>query len=297
MIKEVDAKHLLNTNKYPASWFGCKYIFNIYRGCEHKCIYCDSRSLCYQIENFDDLIVKKNSAEILRKEIKSKRKKGTIGTGSMSDPYTLSEKKLEITKKCLEIIAEYNYPVHITTKSNLILRDIDILQEINKIYASVSMTITTSDDSLGLIVEPLAPKSSDRFKALGILSSIGITTSITMMPILPFIEDNYENIRDIVQKAAYYGVKNIIPSLGMTMRDRQRAYYYKKLDENFTGIREKYEKKYGDRYECYDPNFKKLLYALKEECSKFNISLKMPSYEEKNTGVQLSFFNSNTRNQ
>lgn len=289
MIKEIQGKVLLSKNKYPSSWFGCRYLFNIYRGCEHKCIYCDSMSLCYRIENFDELNIKINSPSLLENELKSRRKKGTIGTGSMSDPYTLSEKKYMITRKCLEIISKYNYPVHITTKSNLILRDIDILSEINKIYASVAMTITTSDDSLAKIIEPYAPSSSDRFKALGVLSSLGICTSITLMPVLPFLEDDEKNILEIVNKADYYGVKHIVPFLGMTMRDRQKAYFYQKLDENFPGIRDKYEKKYKDNYKCFDNNMNKLGNLLLEACNKYNISLKMPSYDEKLTNIQLSF--------
>ena len=178
MIKEIEAKTLLSRNKKPSSWFGTHYLFNIYRGCQHKCIYCDSRSLCYRIDNFDDLLVKKNSVELLRKELKSKRKKGTIGTGSMSDPYTISEKDYKLTRGCLKVISDYNYPVHITTKSNLILRDVDILTEINKIYACVAMTVTTTNDDLSSIIEPGAPKSSERLKAVGVLSSLGINTCI-----------------------------------------------------------------------------------------------------------------------
>lgn len=188
MSKEIEAKSILIRNKQPSGWFGTSYLFNIYRGCEHHCIYCDSRSLCYRINNFDELIVKKNAVDLLKKELKSKRKKGAIGTGSMSDPYTKSEKDYKLTRGCLETISEYNYPVHITTKSNLILRDVDLLQEINKIYASVAMTVTTTDDKLAEIIEPGAPSSTDRFKAIGVLSSIGVCTSITMMPILPSIK-------------------------------------------------------------------------------------------------------------
>jgi DNA repair photolyase len=291
MIKEIEAKSLLSTNKNPASWFGTSYLFNIYRGCEHRCIYCDSRSLCYKVENFDDLLVKVNAVEILKKELKSKRKKGCLGTGAMTDPYTISEKKYSLTRKCLEEIVKYNYPIHITTKSNLILRDVDILQEVNKIYASVAMTITTIDDNLSKIVEPFAPSSTDRFKALGVLSTLGICTSITMMPILPFIEDSEENIIGIVEKANYYGVKYIVPWLGMSLRDRQRAYYYENLDKKFPGIREKYEKRFADRYKCSARNINKLGYALKNACAKYDISLNMPSYQHKISSVQLSLLN------
>lgn len=288
MIKEVTAKTLLLKNKKPSQWFGANYLFNIYRGCEHKCIYCDSRSLCYGIENFHDLIVKKNAAELLRKELKTKRKKGTIGTGSMSDPYTISEKSYKLTREALKIIAEYNYPVHITTKSNLILRDIDLLKKINKIYASVAITITTTDNNLSKIIEPAAPSSIERFKTLETLGKEGITTSITMMPILPYLEDSKENILDIVKKANYYGVKYIVPWLGMSLRDRQRAYYYKALDKNFPGVKERYEETYGNDYICNVRNASYLWNILKESCLKYNIKLEMPIYEERSQAVQLS---------
>jgi DNA repair photolyase len=287
MTKEIEAKILLSKNKKPSSWFGTSYLFNIYRGCEHGCIYCDSRSLCYKVDNFDELIVKKNAVELLHKELKSKRKKGCLGTGAMTDPYTLSEKKYSFTRGCLEVIAEYNYPIHLTTKSNLILRDLDILQEINKIYASVAITITTTDDNLAKKIEPHAPSSTDRFKVLGILSTLGICTSITMMPILPFIEDTEENIISIVEKADYYGVKHIVPWIGMSLRDRQRDYFYEKLDKNFPGIKEKYKKRFGDRYKCSGRNITKLNYALKNACAKYGISLKMPYYENKVSSIQL----------
>lgn len=289
MTKEITSKKILSLNKKPSSWFGVKYLFNIYRGCEHKCIYCDSRSLCYGIENFDELNVKINAIELLEKELKNKRKKGTLGTGAMSDPYTISEKKYMLTRKSLEIVEKYKYPIHITTKSNLILRDVDILQEVNKIYASVAITITASDDDLAEKIEPFASSSSDRFKALGILSTLGICTSITMMPILPFIEDNEKNIRQIVEKAGFYGVKYIVPWLGMSLRDRQRIYYYEKLDEYFPGVKDKYIKRFNDRYRCTVRNINKLSEILKEECYRQGIALKMPMYEEKVAKIQLSF--------
>lgn len=288
MIKEIQAKSLLSVCKKPSAWFGVKYNFNIYRGCEFQCIYCDSRSECYGIENFRDLIVKINAVELLRKEIASKRKKGVIGTGAMGDPYTISEKKYALTRKALEVIAEFRYPVHITTKSNLVLRDVEILQEINKIYASVSITVTTANDELARKVEPFSPPPTDRLKALGILSTLGICTSITMMPVLPYIEDNAEDICQIVSKAAFYGVKYIVPCFGMTLRDRQRAYYYNKLDELFPGIRQKYEKRFGTRYSCSSNNSRKLYDAFNEACNKYGISAKMPTYESKITSMQLS---------
>lgn len=289
MVSEVDAKSILITYKNPSSWFGVKYGMNIYRGCQHGCIYCDSRSECYQIDKFEDIIVKKNAVELLKKELSRKRIKGTIGTGAMSDPYIPIENQYKMTQKALQVIADNRYPVHITTKSNLILRDIDILEEINNIYASVAITITTADNLLAQKIEPAAPVSSDRFKAIGILSTLGINVGITMMPILPFMEDSEKNIIEIIKKANEYGAKFIYPSFGMTLRDRQRDYYYSKLDEIFPGMRNKYEKKFGSFYGCKANNVNKLKKIFDEACGKYGISTKMPTYEKKISDVQLSF--------
>ena len=288
MIREMEARTLLVTCKKPSAWFGVRYNMNLYRGCEHRCIYCDSRSECYGIENFHDLTVKKNAVELLRKELAAKRKKGTVGTGAMGDPYTPSERKLGITRKALEVLAEFRYPVHITTKSNLVLRDVDLLEHINRIYASVAITLTTADDELARKIEPCAPSPTDRLKALGVLSAVGINTSVTMMPILPFLEDNEANITGIVRKAGEQGVKNIVPWIGMSLRDRQRAYYYGELDKLFPGTRQRYEKRYGTSYHCPGNNAKRLYEVFNEACHKYGISSKMPSYESKMGAVQLS---------
>ncbi|MGC5325783.1 SPL family radical SAM protein [Brevibacillus sp. SYSU BS000544] len=290
MIRPMVAKTILSTSKHPSAWFGVKYNMNLYRGCEIQCIYCDSRSECYGIDDFHNITVKTNALELLRKELASKRKRGTVGTGSMSDPYTLTEKKLMLTRQALEIVAQFRFPVHITTKSNLVLRDVDVLEELNKVYASVAFTITTADDVLAKKLEPYAPSPTDRFKALGVLSALGIETSITMMPILPFIEDNPENILEIVEKASFYGVKNIIAAFGMTLRDRQREYYYQKLNHLFPGMREKYEQCFRDSYQCRANQQKKLADLFYGACQKRGISTAMPSYEKKNTDYQLSLF-------
>lgn len=290
MIKEIEAKTILSYNKNPSGWFGVKYGMNIYRGCQHGCIYCDSRSSCYQIENFDDIIVKINAIDLLKKELLHKRIKGTVGTGAMSDPYIPIEKDYKLTMQALKVIADYRYPVHITTKSNLILRDIDILQEINKIFASVAITITTIDDDLSKRVEPYAPTSTERFQAIGILSTLGISVGITMMPILPFIEDNEENIVGIVKSASEYGAKFIYPALGMTLREGQREYYYNKLDRLFPGLKEKYQRKYGNKYSCSINNYTRIKNAFYEACNKYGMTTKVPTYDNKVTAVQMSLF-------
>lgn len=290
MIKEIQARTILSTCKNPSGWFGTLYSMNIYRGCTFKCIYCDSRSECYRIENFDDIYVKVNAVELLKKELPRKRKKGTIGTGAMSDPYNPAEKEYRLTRKALETIAEARYPVHITTKSTLVTRDVDVLMEIGKIYASVAITITTTDDSLAAKIEPNAPPPSERLKAIGILSALGITTGITMMPILPFIEDSEENITEIVKAAKEFGASYIYPCIGVTMRDRQRDYFYSELDKNFPGIRSKYEKRFGIRYGCFPSNSKKLMECFREACKNYGVSTDIPTYGSKISGYQLSLF-------
>ncbi|MEN8905831.1 MAG: radical SAM protein [Clostridiales bacterium] len=290
MIKELETKSILTINKHPSSWFGVKYNMNIYRGCQHNCIYCDSRSECYRIENFNDIIVKINAIDLLKKELKRKRNRTTIGTGSMCDAYMPIEKEYKLVRKALKIIVENKFPFHVTTKSNLILRDVDLFQEINKIFTSIAFTITTTNTSLSKKIEPNAPSSIDRFKSMGVLSSLNILTGVTMMPILPFIEDTEENIYKIVEMTSFYGGKFIYPCFGMTLRDRQRTYYYEKLDKYFPGIKEKYKKKYKNKYGCSASNIKKLKSIFYETCDKFNISTTFPTYEQKISSYQLSIF-------
>ncbi|MCA9936647.1 MAG: radical SAM protein, partial [Anaerolineales bacterium] len=187
MIKSIEAKVMLAHVKQPDTWFGLKYNMNLYRGCQHQCIYCDSRSECYQVENFSDILYKENAIELLANELARKRVKGTIGTGSMNDPYMPIEAKIQLTRRALELIARFRFPVHIITKSDLVLRDLDLLRRINEVYTAVSFTITTADDQLAKRLEPAASPPSARLRAIKILAENGILTGITMMPILPFI--------------------------------------------------------------------------------------------------------------
>lgn len=280
---------MLNTVQQPDDWFGLKYNMNLYRGCQHQCIYCDSRSACYQIENFNDILVKSNAIDLLRQELARKRVKGTIGFGSMNDPYMPIEAQRGLTRQALQVIAEFRFPVHIITKSDLVLRDVDILCEINQVFAAVSITITTADDGLGKKIEPGAPKVSNRFKALQVLAEQGITTGVTLMPVLPFLEDNFENIRQIVLMAHQAGVGYIIPSFGMSLRDRQRDYYYQKLDHHFPGLRDQYERNYGYQYHVAAKNAAILETSFKEWCQALGITTSMPRYSPQ-PGSQLSLF-------
>ncbi|HEX38042.1 MAG TPA: radical SAM protein [Candidatus Cloacimonetes bacterium] len=287
MIKEITTKTLLNHVKQPDTWFGLRYNLNLYRGCQHQCIYCDSRSDCYRIENFADILVKTNAIEVLQDELPRKRNKGTIGFGSMNDPYMPIEKERELTKKALEAIQKNRFPVHILTKSALVTRDIDVLKKIAEQYAAVSFTVTTADDDLCKKLEPGAPVASERFAAMKELHKNGIYTGILLMPVLPFIEDTRDNVKAIVEAAAESGASYILPWFGMSIRSGQREYFYAKLDELFPGIREKYELRFGEQYQCDVPNAKELYQYFDELCKKCGITKKIEVYEEKSEQRKL----------
>jgi DNA repair photolyase len=289
MIKEIKAKILLSPVKQPDNWFGLKFNMNLYRGCQHQCIYCDSRSECYQIEDFKDVLVKVNATDLLREELSRKRVKGTIGTGSMNDPYMPLEAQRLLTRQALQVIADFRFPVHIITKSDLVLRDLDLLQTINQIYAAVSLTITTADDDLGKKVEPGAPLVSDRLKTIQILAENGILTGVTMMPVLPFLEDNVENIRQIVARAHEAGATYIIPSFGMTLRDRQRDYFYRRLDRLFPGLRREYERQFGSQFHAPARKVLELEREFQELCQEFGIATRIPQFSPEQ-GVQIPLF-------
>ncbi len=278
MIKEIHSKTILNHVKQPDTYFGLKYNMNLYRGCQHQCIYCDSRSTCYQIENFADIHIKANTIELLEDVLPRKRVRGTIGTGAMNDPYMPIERKINLTGRALEVIARNQFPVHIITKSNLVLRDLETLQEINQVYAAVSFTITTADDDLARKLEPGAPPSSDRFEAMRQLNEAGILTGVTMQPILPFIEDTPENIARLVELAHQNGASYILPWFGMSLREGSRDYYYAKLDQLFPGVKEKYVRRYGEQYICNAPNWGELDEIFQKAVHKYGITTKMPVF-------------------
>jgi DNA repair photolyase len=280
MIKEIQAKTMLARVKGTDDYFGLYYNMNLYRGCQHQCIYCDSRSECYQIENFNhDVLVKVNAVDLLRRELAGKRVVGTIGTGSMNDPYMPLEDKVRLTRRALEVIAEFGFPVHTITKSDLVVRDLDLFADIQQqTYAAVTFTVTTADDDLSRKLEPGAPVSSRRLAALRTLSLRGILTGITLMPVLPFIEDTEDNIRRIVTLAAENGAKYILPAFGMTLRDRQRAYYYDKLDLHFPDLRTRYEKTFGEKYSASAQNARHLAQIFGEMCEQHDIATHMPVF-------------------
>jgi len=287
IIREIRAKHLLAHQKEPDDWFAIQYTMNIYRGCQHQCIYCDSRSECYQIEDFNDVLVKVNAVELLRDELPRKRRKGVIGTGSMSDPYTPVEATYRLTRQCLEIIAQMRYPLHMITKSDMVLRDCDLLSVIAKTLARVSFTLTTVDDELAAIVEPGAPRPSQRLAAMAELGQVGVQVGVTMMPLLPFIEDSEQNVRQIIEAAAATGASYVLIGPGMTLRDRQRAYYYDRLDEHFPALRARYERAFGERYSAMPANARRLSSLATELCEQNGLATRLTPWRAEPDVEQL----------
>lgn len=244
---------------------------NIYRGCTHGCIYCDSRSKCYGFTHeFEDIEVKINAPQLLERALKSKRKRCMIGTGAMCDPYLHIEESLKLTRKCLELIDQYEYGVAVQTKSTRVLRDMDLLKSINdKTKAVVQMTMTTYDETLCKILEPNVSTTKERFKTLLQFKEAGIPSIVWLTPILPFINDTEENIRGILEYCVKAGVKGIICfGMGVTLRDGDREYFYKALDKHFPGVKNKYIRTYGNAYDIPSPNNEKLLGIFKEVCVK-----------------------------
>ena len=272
----IKAKIILSKVKYGDDWYGVDYNMNLYRGCPHGCIYCDSRSNCYHIDNFDIPKGKENALLILENELSKKNDHGVVGIGSMSDTYNPQELKYEQTRGALKLLLKYNFGVSIDTKSDLILRDLDLLKEINsKNNVIIKFTITTPNDELSKTIEPNVCVSSKRFEAIKKLSDNGIFVGVMMNPVLPFITDSEEDIKRLVRLAHESGAKFIQTFMGMTLRENQRDYYYEKLDKHFNGLKEKYIGYYGEKYNCPVPNYKELYKVFTNECDKYGILYNM----------------------
>ncbi len=242
---------------------------NIYRGCQHGCIYCDARSLCYQMNHpFEDIAVKENALELLEAALKAKRKSCMIGTGAMTDPYIPLETKLQMTRKALELIYKYGFGVAIQTKSDRILRDLDLLQSIHRrAKAVVQMTLTTFDEDLCRILEPGVCTTARRIEALKAFQRAGVPTVVWLCPILPFLNDTPENILAIVDACADAGVKGIINfGMGVTLREGNREYFYAQLDRHFPGLKQRYICAYGSAYELSSPRQQALMELFHEAC-------------------------------
>ena len=285
---------------YAKGLLSAKNGMNLYRGCTHGCIYCDSRSTCYQMDHaFEDVEVKINAPELLEQALRKKRKRCMIGTGAMSDPYLPLEKELRLTRRCLELIDAYGFGVSVLTKSDLVLRDLELLQSIHrKTKCVVQMTLTTYDEDLCRLVEPNVCTTARRIEVLQILRDAGIPTIVWMTPILPFLNDTEDNLRGLLnecRKAGVYGVLTF--GIGVTLRDGDRQYFYQKLDEHFPGLKQRYMQTYANAYVLPSPREKDLMALLRQECASARMEWRtealfdyMNRFEDKQAGVQLSLF-------
>ena len=275
-METIPARHIVHRTR-DTSWFGTDHTMNLYRGCPHGCIYCDSRSACYGNHNFDTVRVKERALELVRNDLQRKIRPGIVGTGSMSDPYNPLEGQLCLTRNALSLLDAYGFGVTIATKSDLIVRDIDILTLMREhVPVLCKLTITTCDDGLAAKIEPRAPSPSRRLEAVRQLSAAGIPVCVLLMPVLPFLEDTEENVRTRVGRAADCGARFVYPAFGMTLRANQRIYYYDRLDELFPGLRERYEKRYGERYQCASPRARQLWGVFQQECARHGLLYRMP---------------------
>ena len=273
---------------------------NLYRGCSHGCIYCDSRSKCYQMNHaFEDIEVKENALELLEKSLLSKKKPCMIGTGAMTDPYIPLEDNLQMTRGALEMIDKHGFGVAIQTKSARILRDLDVLKRINeKTKAVVQMTLTTQNDDLCRILEPNVSVTSERVAALKQFREAGVPTVVWLCPILPYINDTRENIEGILESCIDAGVKGILCfNMGLTLREGNREYFYARLDRHFPGLKEQYIREFGSRYECNSPRNMELMRLYHKTCEKAGLMHDIPgiftylhTFEAKEIHSQMSFF-------
>ncbi len=294
-MQTIAAKSILIRNKNTA-WFGAQYNMNLYRGCCHGCIYCDSRSDCYHVENFGQVAAKAEALPILQRELARKSGQFLVATGAMSDPYNPHEAELKLTRHALELLSAYGFGVGIATKSDMITRDIDVLQELSQQAPAVcKITLTTCRAGLAEKLEPGAPSPERRLAAIQKLSQAGIFCGVLLMPLLPWISDDVEDMLALVEASREAGARFIYPYFGLTMRAGQREYFYAELDRLFPGEKypEKYRKKYGSLYSCASPHSQKLWDAFTCRCQETGMLYKMQeiiSAYRQGYGGQLSFY-------
>ncbi len=264
------AKRLLTPFRAPRdSFFTADYNLNLYRGCNHGCIYCDTRSECYRIDRFDHIRVKEGCLAMLEKELRQKKRAGVVAMGAASDPYNALEKDLGVTRQALVLLRRYGFGVGIPTKGDLALRDADVLGDMAKAAPTyVSFSITTSEDSLSRLVEPGAPPSSRRFAAMQALARAGVFTGVWLNPVLPFLTDSPQNLRTLLQTTAASGGRYAVCHFGMTLRTGNREYFYAALDREprFAGVKQRYVRAFGLDYMCPSPEAESLVALFREEC-------------------------------
>ena len=269
------ARHLLTPVPLCGEddFFQADWNMNLYRGCCHGCIYCDTRSVCYRVEDFEHVQPKQNALHILEEELRSKRRTGLVSMGAMSDPYNPLEKRLCLTRGALELLRRYRFGASFTTKSALCARDAELLAAIAR-HAPVraQITITCAEDDLCRRIEPHVSPSSERFEALRALSAAGVYAGVWLNPVLPFLTDTPENILGVVRKSAEAGAKFVVCFFGMTLRTGNREYYFDALERDFPGVRQKYLTTFGNAYECDSPQAEELFRLFRAECERLGLA-------------------------
>lgn len=294
MYEKINASSLLIRNKQPSQWFDIAWNFNIYRGCPHACIYCDSRADCYQVGDFERLKVKVNALELLNEELSGKRHKATIGTGSMSDPYNPFEKDLKLTRGALAILAQKGFPLHLNTKGDMLVRDLDLFQEINfHSFCSIAFSFTTCDDELAAKLEPFAPLPSKRLKAMAELTKNGIYCGALFTPMLPFITDNEHNIINSLQQIADSGASYAFSWFALSLKKGVREHYLGALTALFPTEAERFVQHFGNRSECQTPRYNHISEFFGDTCIQLGLKYRMQdiqSYEKNLAAEQLTIF-------
>lgn len=295
-MEYVKTRTIMKKSEQGKLWFGIDYHMNLYRGCSYGCIYCDSRSDTYHIKNFDEIKSKENALSILEEELASKQYKGVVSFGTLSDPYNELERDYEITRGALELIKKYGFGVSIDTKSDLILRDVDLLKEIGKNNSVIiKMSITTYEDDLAKFLEPNVISSSKRFAVLKNLRQNGIYAGILMTPVLPFITDSVDNIKEMVRLASENDAKFIYTKMGMTLRSNVHEYYYDQIEKMYKGLSSDYKCVYGNNVVCNPLRYPDLLEIFVRECNKYHLLCDMSEIikdykKEIPTKEQISLF-------
>lgn len=273
----IPAKHIINNCIPNRDYLQFEYAMNLYQGCNHGCIYCYARSNHYEkTDDFTCIRVKQDALRLVRDDLLRKPRKGVILNGGISDPYNMKEKEYKLTRCALELINAFEFGTCIITKSDLVTRDTDILLDIKTIAPTcINFSITCSDDETGKKVEPFASTTTERFKALEQLANNGLITGVLMDPVLPYLTDTEENVREMVKKAKHYGAKYIYISTSVTMADIQRDYFYQEADQLWPGVSEKYKEKFVNYYRCWSPKAKRLWNTFVETCEKEGMSYDM----------------------
>lgn len=277
-IPTIRARSILQKVRHGGDeWFGIDYNMNLYKGCPHGCIYCDSRSECYRIDNFDRVRVKFDALAILRRELRSRRVRGIVGLGAMSDTYNPYESRLHVTRGALKLVEEFGFGIAVDTKSTLITRDIDVLRAIGSSGGALAkITITTADDNLARLIEPHAPAPSARFAALAALAHAGICCGVLFTPTLPFVTDDETSVRDVVEGAAQAGARFIYHMTGVTMRDRQRDHFLAHIGEVDPLLPDRYRETFGERYFCNSPRASENRALFRALCKEHGLLWRMP---------------------